>query len=200
MRKYNFTKKDRKELATHIAAAIALVKKNPDNCDGCWHLCFIDDTLGFFMGWQNVREYDIVLDGQIVIDGYALVAGLKDYRSDASMLTDYPWIDYPAIGEELYAEDNEVFYDTDPTELANTLIEDYYQYMEWLNSKKFDIFRVFSDGSRVWYTSIYSNNAKNALRKYVKNTTSTGFWSISKENDNWVASSSYGCVLIARRA
>lgn len=199
MRKYNFTKKDRKELADNIADALTFIKKNPADCNGCWRLCFIDEVLGFFMGWQDIRDCDIT-EGQIVIDGYALVAGLKDYRSDASMLTDYPWIDYPAIGDELYAEDNEVFYDTDPTELANTLIENYYQYMEWLNEKKFDIFRVFSNGSRVWYTSIYSNNAKNALKKYVKDTTSTGFWTISKENNNWVASSSYGCVLTVRRA
>lgn len=199
MRKYNFTKSDRQELANKIADALTFIKKNPDNCDGCWHLCFIDEVLGFFMGWQDVRDCDIT-EGQIVIDGYALVAGLKDYRSDASMLTDYPWIDYPTIGDEVYAEDNEVFYDTDPYELANTLIEDYYQYMRWLNTKKFNIFRVFSDGSRVWYTSVYTNNGKNALRKYVNDTTSTGFWNIAKENGNWVASSSYGIVLTVRRA
>ena len=111
------------ELANFIKNAVDELAQGGEGC----YTFKLDDKLAVCVGWSsgfgNEKRNDIIQSRGD--HDWAIVAGIKDYRSDESMLTDYDWIDFPivngeAIGIEELIDPNENY-----SRLAKYFIDEY---------------------------------------------------------------------------
>lgn len=95
--------------------------------EGCCHYK-IDDHLAICVGWSagygdEIR--DDVIQSNDNLD-YGINAGIKVWTSDASMLTDYDWINFPYYKDgEVLEMDESIEFNTDYNQLALTLLKWY---------------------------------------------------------------------------
>lgn len=111
------------ELANFIKNAVERLV--PD-----WNGCYtfkLDDKLAVCVGWEsgfgNEKSNDIIQSRGN--PDWAIVAGIKDYRSDESMLTDYEWIDYPVVNGEAIDIEEPISPNEDYSKLAREFIDEY---------------------------------------------------------------------------
>lgn len=93
---------------------------------GC-HTFKLDDKLAVCVGWSSgfgEKKRDDIIQSMQDPD-YAIMAGIKDYKSDGSMLTDYDWIDYPIVNEENYRIDASISPNENYFRLAKLFIDEY---------------------------------------------------------------------------
>ena len=111
------------ELANFISEAVENLIFDDEKC--CTFK--LDDKLAICVGWSScfgkARRNDIIQS--ISEPDFAIMVGIKDYRSDASMLTDYDWIDYPIVNGEAYDISEAISPKKDYFRLANYLIQEY---------------------------------------------------------------------------
>lgn len=127
------------ELANFIKNAVDELAQGGEGC----YTFKLDDKLAVCVGWSsgfgNERR-----NGVIQYRGnpdFAIVAGIKDYRSDESMLTDYDWIDYPIVNGEVIDVEEAIVPDEDYSRLAREFIDEYNYLLKTkeYNSKDRDI-------------------------------------------------------------
>lgn len=111
------------ELANFIKNA---VDELIPNWEGCYTFK-LDDKLAVCVGWSsgfgNKKRNDIIQSRGN--HDWAIVAGIKDYRSDESMLTDYDWIDYPIVNGEAIDIEEPIAPNEDYSKLAREFIDEY---------------------------------------------------------------------------
>lgn len=95
--------------------------------EGCCHYK-MDDHLAICVGWSagygdEIR--DDVIQSNDDLD-YGINAGIKVWTSDASMLTDFDWINFPYYKDgEVLEMDESIDFNTDYNQLALTLLKWY---------------------------------------------------------------------------
>ena len=90
-----------KEISKFVKKSVEWLIKEQQGC--CTYK--LDDHLAVCVGWSagyGDEERDIVIQAKDNLD-YGINAGIKVWTSDAAMLTDYDWINFP------YEEDGDVW-------------------------------------------------------------------------------------------
>ena len=82
-----------KEIKKFLKKSVKWLKKNQEGC--CHYI--LDEHLAILVGWSagygNEKRKDVI-QAKDNLD-YGINAGIKVWTSDAAMLTDYDWVNFP---------------------------------------------------------------------------------------------------------